>query len=355
MKTLSIINASILLLTLSSVAIAFAHLPAADVKEPEAATEGPTTNRYAGSELDVMVQPDIGGIKYRDIPLDLKRIVTLADLEGYAGERDGSAERFSTMVLARQENLRRLHEYAMAGNFPRNTTDQQLTPVFVDENNVPCAVGHLMRESGAGDLVERIRELNNLINLSDEFWGPLYGDVRSWVSSSGLTLQECALIQPSYCWRMQPDPRPPAVSRMDSQAQLIASRLFAVHDKLAADSVRSLMQQFEHNSKNGAGWIDSNERTHRIITNEHDTDMLVRVSHFTVRNGRGMERDHSLAVATQAIGEWKVLKPGQSVLISPRELANKPNPDDDLTCGIYYAEVPEYGPLSFYETKLLRQ
>jgi hypothetical protein len=68
------------------------------------------------------------------------------------------------------------------------------TPIFVDSHDTACAVGHLMRLSGWKREVASIRLNNNLVYVADI----ATGSVARWILTSGLTLEEAALIQPSY-------------------------------------------------------------------------------------------------------------------------------------------------------------
>ena len=98
--------------------------------------------------------------------------------------------------LERRRNLDRLRKYRLAGEFPHNTDFAALrVPYFVDDEGRECAVGHLVVESGAAALAERIRASENNAWLAD-MRTPGLGE---WVAQSGLTAQECARIQPSYC------------------------------------------------------------------------------------------------------------------------------------------------------------
>jgi tetratricopeptide (TPR) repeat protein len=57
-----------------------------------------------------------------------------------------------------------------------------------------CAVGHLIRLDGRENLVDQVAATSNHIRIEDVRRGPLV----DWMYSSGLTQEECALIQPSY-------------------------------------------------------------------------------------------------------------------------------------------------------------
>ncbi|WAS95184.1 Kazal-type serine protease inhibitor family protein [Nannocystis punicea] len=96
----------------------------------------------------------------------------------------------------RARNLDRLHTYQMAGLFPRNPEFiGERVPFFIDEDGVACAVGHLVIESGFADVAGEIAARENNARLLDMTHPALSG----WIAQSGLTAEECARIQPTYC------------------------------------------------------------------------------------------------------------------------------------------------------------
>jgi hypothetical protein len=100
-----------------------------------------------------------------------------------------------TLAHRRMLNIRRLRLYQVRGLFPQNEhTAGRAVPIFVDNHDTACAVGHLMRESGWGDAVAAIERANNFVYVTDVRDGSLV----DWVLVSGLTQEEAALIQPSY-------------------------------------------------------------------------------------------------------------------------------------------------------------
>lgn len=98
----------------------------------------------------------------------------------------------------RLKNLNVLHQYWMAGQFPTNSKHLKRQPYFIDDNNIYCAVGYLMKESGADDVAKDIQRTQNFSYLADIH----HDKIMSWVQQSGLTFDELALIQPCYgaCW-----------------------------------------------------------------------------------------------------------------------------------------------------------
>ncbi|WP_434420023.1 Kazal-type serine protease inhibitor family protein [Nannocystis pusilla] len=96
----------------------------------------------------------------------------------------------------RARNLDRLHDYRLAGLFPRNPEFiGERVPFFIDEDGVACAVGHLVIESGFADVAGEIAERENNARLL----GMTHPALSGWIAQSGLTAEECARIQPAYC------------------------------------------------------------------------------------------------------------------------------------------------------------
>ena len=110
-------------------------------------------------------------------------------------------ERINTKLTTTQVNKRNhfldvLNKYALSGVFPRNLYHDNRQPYIVDHLETACAVGHLIKESGAAGLVRKIKEENNfayLIELKDK-----YQEIDKWVDENGFTIDELAWIQPGY-------------------------------------------------------------------------------------------------------------------------------------------------------------
>jgi hypothetical protein len=101
------------------------------------------------------------------------------------------------LQAARRVQFQRLAAYRDRGIFPLNEGQSaHPVPIFVDRHRTACAVGHLMRCSGCANEVDAIAESNNLAYVPDAAQSP----VPTWVLTSGLTLEEAALIQPGYYW-----------------------------------------------------------------------------------------------------------------------------------------------------------
>ncbi len=96
---------------------------------------------------------------------------------------------------ARAQRLDALHEYWVRGEFPKNRDyPDSLVPYFIDAEGVPCAVGYLVIVSGHKDFAEDIVRKQNHAYIR-EIKDPR---LARWAKQSGLTLEECAHIQPTY-------------------------------------------------------------------------------------------------------------------------------------------------------------
>ena len=99
------------------------------------------------------------------------------------------------LLASRYLQLQRLAYYRDRGQFPLNEgQSRQPAPIFVDEHDSACAVGQLMRWSGWPQEVASIHRVNNLIYMPQA----VDSSVANWVLTSGITLEEAALIQPGY-------------------------------------------------------------------------------------------------------------------------------------------------------------
>ena len=88
-----------------------------------------------------------------------------------------------------------LNSYWRNGVFPKNIYHKDRTPYFIDHLGTHCAVGHLLKSSGFGNVAKDISELNNYIQVNQ------IKDKRidEWTSLYGFSKSELAWIQPFYC------------------------------------------------------------------------------------------------------------------------------------------------------------
>jgi hypothetical protein len=87
-----------------------------------------------------------------------------------------------------------LHQYWVAGKFPQNTLHQNRQPYFIDDFNTYCAVGYLLKQSGADAVAQEIHRTQNYAYLADIH----HPELMKWVQQSGFSFDELALIQPAY-------------------------------------------------------------------------------------------------------------------------------------------------------------
>lgn len=95
----------------------------------------------------------------------------------------------------RKNLLDLLHDYWTGGIFPRNYdhTDKRV-PCFIDKDGKICAVGYLVEQTAGRQSAEKINDsckYDKLLAMNNRI-------VDSWIATSGLTKEECAMIQPTY-------------------------------------------------------------------------------------------------------------------------------------------------------------
>jgi hypothetical protein len=88
-----------------------------------------------------------------------------------------------------------LHEYRAEAVFPRNYdfADKRV-PCFIDRDGKICAVGYLIEKTAGREVAEQIsasHQYEALLAMNDRL-------VDDWINASGLTREECAMIQPAY-------------------------------------------------------------------------------------------------------------------------------------------------------------
>lgn len=101
----------------------------------------------------------------------------------------------------RQKMLRLLNEYRNAAVFPKNVDfiDKRM-PCFIDQDGRICAVGYLIEQTAGRKVAEEINDKYKYENLL----AMRGGTIENWIESSGLTKEECAMIQPTYDYNPQP-------------------------------------------------------------------------------------------------------------------------------------------------------
>ena len=106
-----------------------------------------------------------------------------------------------SQLSARQKNnrahiLRLLHQYRTNGIFPKNYEYQERRPCFIDRDGAICAVGYLIEKTAGREVAEEINarhQYDYLLDMNEEM-------IAQWAETYGLSLEECAMIQPAYGW-----------------------------------------------------------------------------------------------------------------------------------------------------------
>jgi hypothetical protein len=94
-----------------------------------------------------------------------------------------------------------LHTYWVNGNFPSNYDHpNERRPCFIDRDGNICAVGYLVEQTAGAETAQDINAKHQYDYIED-----MYEDVLvAWATEYGLTLEECAMIQPAYNWNPTP-------------------------------------------------------------------------------------------------------------------------------------------------------
>lgn len=161
------------------------------------------TKQEMGEDIDYAVNSVIGDQSYihyygekpgKDVP-DRVRIRThLIYTEGVLRNR-------STDQLSPEQKENRaayldfLREYYQEGEFPVNDSHADpRRPTFIDDSGNICAVGYMVEKSLGRDAAEAINEKHKH-SFIYEIDDPAF---KEWVKRSGFSIDELAMIQPSY-------------------------------------------------------------------------------------------------------------------------------------------------------------
>ena len=95
----------------------------------------------------------------------------------------------------RTQNIKHLEEYIASCIYPRNYDyEGERKPYFIDRDGRICAVGYLVEQTAGRELAEEINtsfQYEKIADMESE-------SLEKWIEESGLTKEECAMIQPSY-------------------------------------------------------------------------------------------------------------------------------------------------------------
>lgn len=218
----------------------------------------------------------------------------------------GAAEIYTALALARQKRLADLAAYTEAGDFPTNTLIAAATPCFMGANGVYCALGYLMVQDGRQATVDAIVAADNNIRLADHPQNP----ASEWILRSGLTFEECALIQPSYEHMYPPEEVPlPRRPQLTIGRELTQERLRAVVRKLRQDTPQSLRiaTQRATEAAPGQGFTFADGLLPLLVNNPGATPLLVRVTAPDAAPATWYRLDPGCACSVSGAGlvEWR--------------------------------------------------
>jgi len=95
----------------------------------------------------------------------------------------------------RKQLINFLHKYWTEGVFPANYSyPNTRVSCFIDKNDRICALGYLIEQTAGRETAEQINskfQYEKVMDMKD----PILED---WIAQSGLTKEECAMIQPTY-------------------------------------------------------------------------------------------------------------------------------------------------------------
>ena len=199
--------------------------------------------------------------------------------------RSASTEVLTTAQRAsRADLIAVLAEYARQGRFPINYHRQERTPVFIDEHDTFCAVGHLMRHTGQEAMARRIAAANNFAWVR-EIEDPGLG---AWQEASGFSLDELKLIQGAYDFYLENAFLLPDKYEVPQKPEQVV-RYFEGRDKdkvwcLGEGAKGDLHGRWVQNYSDTLpwieGWFEHGKRSGRWKEYYKGTDKLCRTEHW---------------------------------------------------------------------------
>lgn len=87
-----------------------------------------------------------------------------------------------------------LHAYKLAGKFPKNYDRAERRPCFIDKDGTICAVGYLVEQTAGHETAEKINKKFQYARIAEM----QTAELDTWIENSGLTKEECKMIQPEY-------------------------------------------------------------------------------------------------------------------------------------------------------------
>jgi hypothetical protein len=155
--------------------------------------------------------------------------------EASTGARSHAAQKarwMKELAAQRERMMGHLHAYWTKGDFVQNP-DQTGGPghFILDGRGKPCPLASIIMNSGQPELVLEAARQNNGVKVVDLRDGPIV----DWILHSGLTQEECVLIQ-----RPSTSGADIAKSRRDEENRRLGADLEAVESTLRSSTERSL-------------------------------------------------------------------------------------------------------------------
>ena len=117
------------------------------------------------------------------------------------------ATQTAELAARRAQMIAWLTEYYERGIYPTDADGKPMS-VFKDAQGVRCPMAELIFRSGHGDLVDAVAAQDNKMRLADVKDGPVY----DWMATSGLTIEEIAMVQGAmdidYTWMIRENAQP---------------------------------------------------------------------------------------------------------------------------------------------------
>lgn len=161
--------------------------------EKDRAEDSQTVNQVVG---DISFVAKFGHSPTSSTDEDIRIKTHLAYVENLLQRRDISHLE-PALRAKRKQLLDLLHDYRAKGAFPRNFDHKgKRVPCFIDVKGNICAVGYLIEQTtgrGLAESINRKYKYASILEMNDQA-------IEDWISQSGLTREECAMIQPAYNW-----------------------------------------------------------------------------------------------------------------------------------------------------------
>jgi hypothetical protein len=170
----------------------------------------------------------------------------------------------------------------------------------MDGKGRACAVASLLIQSGQRKVVEQVSKKNNHVRIADLAGGP----VVDWILISGLTQEECALIQPSYNWTPESEPTEAQKAELRRHFEAVVLDLRENAAASLARALERLLPKIEPGRRRGF-LLKEGKGDLRVV---HRSSKALRVRVVT------LDRD----VAILKTGDWFALDAGGDRIVESR-------------------------------------